>query len=56
MLLTGRVNFGLIQLCLRMVPSYLRDTGIDFVNLFAYPTNADLNSATHIALDEARNL
>jgi hypothetical protein len=25
MLLTGRVNFGLIQLCLRMVPSYLRD-------------------------------
>jgi hypothetical protein len=26
MLLTGRVNFGLIQLCLRMVPSYLRDT------------------------------
>jgi hypothetical protein len=26
MLLTGRVNFGLIQLCLRMVPSYLRDS------------------------------
>jgi hypothetical protein len=28
MLLTGRVNFGLIQLCLRMVPSYLRDSGL----------------------------
>jgi hypothetical protein len=40
MLLTGRVNFGLIQLCLRMVPSYLRDNAlvVDALILYLYDT------------------
>jgi hypothetical protein len=35
MLLTGRVNFGLIQLCLRMVPSYLHDSATLYFKVYS---------------------
>jgi hypothetical protein len=59
MLLTGRVNFGLIQLCLRMIPSYLRDNGglVKWVSfscqdiMWATKQSVSTVEASHLALE-----